>query len=189
MRNHVLDNRDLKVVDHLREHLTEAEQFSIVSAYFSIYGYDLLADELARVENTRFLFGDPSSVDDLDPGQKDAKAFRLTEKGLVPNQTLLQKPLALKCAEWVKSNAVAIRSIRQSNFLHGKMYLTGRRWRRRQFQLHEEAASAAVTGRTSRSISPSPTTTSSPNFGSGSTISVDGRKSDLRRQATGVGRP
>ena len=124
MRNHVLDNRDLKVVDYLRAHLVDAEQFSIVSAYFSIYGYDLLADMLARVGDTRFLFGDPSSVDDLDPGQKDAKAFRLTEKGLVPSQTLLQKPLALKCAEWVKSDAVAIRSVRQSNFLHGKMYLT-----------------------------------------------------------------
>ena len=124
MRNHVLDNRDLKVVDYLRAHLVDAEQFSIVSAYFSIYGYDLLADMLARVADTRFLFGDPSSVDDLDPGQKDAKAFRLTENGLIPTQTLLQKPLALKCAEWVKSDAVAVRSVRQSNFLHGKMYLT-----------------------------------------------------------------
>ena len=76
MRNHVLDNRDLKVVDYLRAHLVDAEQFSIVSAYFSIYGYDLLADMLARVGDTRFLFGDPSSVDDLDPGQKDAKAFQ-----------------------------------------------------------------------------------------------------------------
>ena len=123
-RTHVLDNRDLKVVDYLRSRLGSAEQFRIVSAYFSIYGYELLADELARIGETRFLFGDPSSVDDLDPGDKDAKAFRLTENGLVPNQTLTQKPLALKCAAWVKSDDVAIRSIRQSNFLHGKMYLT-----------------------------------------------------------------
>ena len=120
----MLDNRDLKVVDYLRSRLASAEQFRIVSAYFSIYGYELLADELARIGETRFLFGDPSFVDDLDPGDKDAKAFRLTENGLVPNQTLIQKPLALKCAEWVKSDSVAIRSIRQSNFLHGKMYLT-----------------------------------------------------------------
>ena len=123
-RTHVLDNRDLKVVDFLRAELASAEQFRIVSAYFSIYGYELLADELARIGETRFLFGDPSSVDDLDPGDKDAKAFRLSEKGLVPNQTLVQKSLALKCAAWVKSDSVAIRSIRQSNFLHGKMYLT-----------------------------------------------------------------
>ena len=106
MRNHVLDNRDLKVVDYLRAHLVDAQQFSIVSAYFSIYGYDLLAGVLPSVGDTRFLIGDPSSVDDLDPGEKDAKAFRLTEGALVPNKTLVRKPLAPNRAEWVKSNAV-----------------------------------------------------------------------------------
>lgn len=124
MRRHVLDNRDLKVVDYLRGRLGDADQFSIVSAYFSIYGYDLLADRLARVGETRFLFGDPSSVDDLTTGEKETKAFRLTENGLLPTQALQQKPLARQCAEWVGSDAVAIRSVRQSNFLHGKMYLT-----------------------------------------------------------------
>ena len=124
-RDHVLDNRDRKVVDYLRAHLADAERLRIVSAYFSIYGYDLLADMLDQVGETRFLFGDPSSVDDLDPGEKEAKAFGLTEKGLVPNQTLSQKPLAMRCAEWVNSNGVAVRSVRQSNFLHGKMYLPG----------------------------------------------------------------
>ena len=32
MRNHVLDNRDLKVVDYLRAHLVDAEQFNFNSA-------------------------------------------------------------------------------------------------------------------------------------------------------------
>ncbi len=123
MRNHVLDNRDFTVVDYLRDRLDDADEFSIVSAYFSIYGYDLLASHLARVPKTRFLFGDPSSVDDLTPGEKDVKAFSLTERGLVPQQALKQKPLARKCGEWVKSNTVDVRSVRQSNFLHGKMYL------------------------------------------------------------------
>ncbi len=126
MRNHVLDNRECKVVDYLRSHLADADKFSIVSAYFSIYGFELLADKLAHVHETRFLFGDPSSVDDLDPGLKDAKAFDFTERGLVPKQALRQKPLAMQCSEWVKSSAVAVRSVRRSNFLHGKMYLTAR---------------------------------------------------------------
>ena len=124
MRDHVLDNRDLTVVDYLRHHLGDADRLSIVSAYFSVYGYDLLADRLAGVDETRFLFGDPSSVDDLTTGEKEAKAFRLTENGLLPRQTLRQKPLARRCADWVQSDAVAVRSVKQSNFLHGKMYLT-----------------------------------------------------------------
>ena len=124
-RDHVLDNRERTVVDYLRECLADAEAFCIVSAYFSIYGYELLADRMACIGDTRFLFGDPSSVDDLDPGRRDAKSFDLTERGLVPNLVLTQKALALECADWVKSNRVAVRSVRQSNFLHGKMYLTG----------------------------------------------------------------
>ena len=122
--SHVLDNRDRKVVDYLRKHLTDAEAFSIVSAYFSIYGYGLLADELDRIPHTRFLFGDPSSVDDLDPGEKQGKSYTLTDSALVPNHVLAQKYLARRCAEWVDSEAVAVRSVKQANFLHGKMYLT-----------------------------------------------------------------
>ncbi len=123
MRNHMLDNRDFTVVEYLREHLADVGKFSIVSAYFSIYGYELLADKLTHEKETRFLFGDPSSVDDLTPGEKDAKAFTLTERGLHPKQTLTQKHLAAQCARWLQSDAVAVRSVKQSNFLHGKMYL------------------------------------------------------------------
>ena len=99
MSNSVLDNRGHTLVGYLRERLADADSFSIVSAYFSVYGYDLLADALAGARETRFLFGDPSSVDDLTPGEKEAKAFNLTERGLVPQQTLRQKPLARKCVE------------------------------------------------------------------------------------------
>ena len=123
---HILDNRSSAVVDYLRRRLAGAGALRLVSAYFSIYGYELLAEELARVGSVRFLFGDPTSVDDLDPGPKDPKSFELTERGLVPNHTLAQKYLARMCEEWVGSDAVAIRTVSRSNFLHGKMYLTER---------------------------------------------------------------
>ncbi len=120
----ILDNRQRKVVDFLRERLPRAETFRLVSAYFSIYGYELLAQELENVGDVRFLFGDPGSVGEVDPGEKEPKSYDLTEQGLVPNHTLRQKPLARQCADWVGSDRVAIRSISQSNFLHGKLYLT-----------------------------------------------------------------
>ncbi len=122
---HVIDNKSATVAEHLRQHLSGADAFHFVSAYFSIYGYELLADDLDNIGNVRFLFGDPASVEDLDPGSKDPKSFEVTEKGLVPNHTLQQKYLAKRCAKWVSGEAVSIRSIRQSNFLHGKMYLAG----------------------------------------------------------------
>ena len=123
--NRIIDNETSTVVEYLRRNLCDAEALHFVSAYFSIYGYGLVADELDRVDEVRFLFGDPTSVEDIDPGSKDPKAFELTERGLIPNHTLSQKHVAKRCAEWVKSDSVSIRSISQSNFLHGKMYLTG----------------------------------------------------------------
>ena len=122
---HIIDNEQATVADHLRRHLGDADAFDFVSAYFSIYGYELLMDELDRIGEARFLFGDPASVEDLDPGSKDPKSFTVTEKGLAPNHTMIQKYLAKRCAEWVRRDSVAIRSVSQSNFLHGKMYLAG----------------------------------------------------------------
>ena len=85
----------------------------------------MLMNELDSIEEVRFLFGDPASVEDLDPGSKEPKSFAVTEKGLTPTHTLQQKYLAKRCAKWVKQEFVYIRSVRQANFLHGKMYLIG----------------------------------------------------------------
>lgn len=124
MPKHILDNRQHRVVDYLRQHLPEAEVLKLVSAYFSIYGYDLLEKELNKIKDVRFLFGDPTSVGEVDPGEKAQKSFNLTEQGLSPTHQLEQKHIARKCEKWVKSEKVQIRSIKKSNFLHGKMYLT-----------------------------------------------------------------
>lgn len=119
----VLDNQTNKVADYINRHLNGAKSFSVVSAYFTIHGYGLLSDNLKNLEDVRFLFGDPDSLDDLDPGKKEEKRFEIREGGLHPTFTLNQKPLARECWEWVSKESVQIRSVSQSNFLHGKMYL------------------------------------------------------------------
>ena len=123
--HHIIDNQQATVAERLRRHLGDAHAFDFVSAYFSIYGYELLMNELDSIDEVRFLFGDPTSVEDLDPGAKDPKSFAVTEKGLTPNHTMLQRYLAKRCADWVRRESVAIRSVSQTNFLHGKMYLAG----------------------------------------------------------------
>ena len=124
LQSHILDNQAVTVGDHLRSNLRGADAFDLASAYFTIYGYELLAEELERVGSVRFLFGDPTSVEDLDPSETEPKSFELTERGLEPNHTLQQKALAKQCAEWVRRDTVAVRSVSRANFLHGKMYLT-----------------------------------------------------------------
>ena len=105
--------------DYLRRNLCGADAFDLASAYFTIYGYELLAEELDGVGSVRFLFGEPNSVEDLDPGEDEPESFELTERGLEPNHTLQQKALAKRCAEWVNRDTVAVRSISRANFLHG----------------------------------------------------------------------
>ncbi|MGQ4810330.1 RNA polymerase-associated protein RapA [Candidatus Entotheonellaceae bacterium PAL068K] len=126
MENHplILDNYSRTVADYLHQSLPDTEVFRLVSAYFSIYGYEILQHELSGIKEVRFLFGDPASVGELDPGRKAPKSFDLSENGLAPNHELQQKHLARQCASWIKSRRVNIRSISQANFLHGKMYLT-----------------------------------------------------------------
>ena len=123
---YILDNRHNTVAEYLRKHLPASDVLRLVSAYFSIYGYETLQNELNKLEDVRFLFGDPGSVGELDPGEKVPKAFELTESGLSPSHALQQKFLARQCAEWAGKERVRIRSVAKSNFLHGKMYLTDR---------------------------------------------------------------
>ena len=120
----ILDNETATVADRLRRHLRDADGFDFVSAYFTIHGYALLADELDRLGAARFLFGDPASVAQMAPGDKEPRPFDFTEAGLAPHHTLRQRHLARRCAAWMSQDRVAVRSIRQPNFLHGKMYLS-----------------------------------------------------------------
>ena len=118
-----MDNRDRAVVDYLRGRLRDADLFRVVSAFFTIYGFELLEDVLGGVGETRFLFGDPTSVDELDPAEKERRSFGVTDAGLVPGVVLRQKFLARRCAEWIGRDSVGVRAVGRAGFLHGKMYL------------------------------------------------------------------
>ncbi len=100
----ILDNRSRTVAEYLHHSLPAAAVFRLVSASFSIYGYELLQHELSGLKDVRFLFGDPASVGALDPGGKTPKSFDLSEKGLTPNHELQQKHLAQQCATCCKTN-------------------------------------------------------------------------------------
>ena len=108
------------VADFLQDKIQDGSALSIVSAYFTIYAFDKLRDELTSIKGLRFLFGEPSFIH-IDPEKTESKAFQLTESGLKLQNYLPQKEIARACAEWIEEK-VKIRSVRKSNFLHGKMY-------------------------------------------------------------------
>lgn len=109
------------VAAFLKEHIAEGSTLSVVSAYFTIYAYEALAAELDAIGGMRFLFGEPRFVTTLDPEKAESKAFRIEDEGLALGNRLYQKEAAHRCAEWIREKA-EIRSIRESNLLHGKLY-------------------------------------------------------------------
>ena len=109
------------VGEFLGEKIQAGSAVSIVSAYFTIYAYAALQDKLDGIEHLRFLFGEPRFVSGLDPGKTDKKAYTLEDNGLKLANRLEQSAVARACADWIRQK-VEIRSIRQANLLHGKMY-------------------------------------------------------------------
>lgn len=110
-----------KVADFLIEKIDAGSQLSIVSAYFTIYAYEALSAELDQIDQLNFLFGEPRFIASLDPEKTDKKSFKIEDEGLELANRLQQKEIARRCAEWIR-NKVEIRSVRQANLLHGKLY-------------------------------------------------------------------
>ena len=100
---YMIDNRDETVAEHLRRSLSNADYLRMVSAYFSIYGFELLQPELENLNHTRFLYGEPTSISSVDPGKQEPKSFDLTEDGLRPDHILNQKFLAKQCSDWIET--------------------------------------------------------------------------------------
>jgi SNF2 family DNA or RNA helicase len=110
-----------KVADFLADKTTKQSELSVVSAYFTIYAYEALSKELDQIDHLNFLFGEPRFIASLDPEKTNKKAFQIEDEGLELANRLRQKEVAGRCAEWIR-NKVNIRSVRQANLLHGKLY-------------------------------------------------------------------
>jgi len=122
MTSAIKDNRSRgKVGDFLKDCIKDGSTLSFVSAYFTIYAYDKLKDQLGRIDHLNFLFGEPRFVKNLDPDRTDKKAFSIVNEKLALGNQLQQKCLAKECYDWI-TDKVDIRTIKQANLLHGKMY-------------------------------------------------------------------
>ena len=109
------------VADFLRAKIQSGSRLSVVSAYFTIYAYDALRENLDKIDHLDFLFGEPRFITSLDPDKTETKAFILDGNGLQLANHLEQKRVARDCAEWIRQK-VDIRSVRHAQLLHGKMY-------------------------------------------------------------------
>ena len=118
----IRDNRHRGSVGaFLKSEIENGSSLSVVSAYFTINAYHALKGSLDKIDGLRFLFSEPNFISSIDPEKTDEKIFKIVDAGLKLHNQLQQRPIAKACAEWIKEK-VEIRSTRQSNLLHGKMY-------------------------------------------------------------------
>lgn len=105
----------------LQDKILPGSALSVVSAYFTIYAFEALQEQLESINSMRFLFGEPRFVTSLDPGQANTQAFKIQDEGLQLAHQLTQKQVAQECARWI-AEKVQIKSVKQASLLHGKMY-------------------------------------------------------------------
>ena len=109
------------VGDFLKTKIQADTKLSFVSAYFTIYAYAALKNELDTIQKLRFLFGEPRFIRSLDPEGAGEKSFKIENDAIELANQLRQKCIAKECADWIQ-NKVDIKSIKQTNLLHAKMY-------------------------------------------------------------------
>jgi len=120
----IRDNKNRgSVGQFLRENIKSDSDLSIVSAYFTIYAYSHLKNELDSISKLKFLFGEPTFIKALDPTKVNKRDFKIEDdKIVIPLESrLTQKAIAKECSEWIQQK-VEIKSMVKPNFLHGKMY-------------------------------------------------------------------
>ena len=73
----IIDNRSVLLGDDLKKEIKEGSKLRIAAAYFSIYAYQALKDELEKVDSLKFIFTTPTFVQDKikDSFHKEIREF------------------------------------------------------------------------------------------------------------------
>ncbi len=120
----IRDNKNRgSVGKFLMENIKPQSNLAVVSAYFTIYAYNRLKNELDDIKHLNFLFGEPTFIKSLDLAKTNKRDFKIEDdKIVIPIENrLTQKAVAKDCSQWIRQK-VDIKSMVKPNFLHGKMY-------------------------------------------------------------------
>lgn len=111
-----------KVGKFLIDNIEHNSNLSFVTAYFTIYAYDKLKEQLDGVNGLRLLFGEPRFIKNVS-SITEAKNYKIEDEKLVipVKNRLKQNKIAKNCAEWIREK-VQVKSMVRPDFLHGKLY-------------------------------------------------------------------
>lgn len=116
-----------KVIQENFDKYSDKSKLKIVSAYFTIYAFYALKEELKnKVSEVKFILGEPSSVENLGLKNKRFKIFKIQDENIAIDNILQQNQVAKECYEWLKQSNIEIRTApkkdNKKTLIHGKMY-------------------------------------------------------------------
>lgn len=123
----LIDNVSELLKDDLKIEIQKNSRISIASAYFSIYAFQELKDQLKDIDELRFIFTSPTFVKQNELAQKSEKrefyiprisrekSLYGTEFEVKLRNELTQKAIAKECAEWIKKKVIFKSNITNEN--------------------------------------------------------------------------
>ncbi|MDY4919503.1 MAG: helicase-related protein [Phascolarctobacterium sp.] len=121
----IIDNVNEKLIDDLSCEIKKGSRLSIAAAYFSIYAYEALKKELSNIDELRFIFTDPTFIQNED-SKKEKREFFIPklsrERGIYGTEfevklrnELNQKAIAKECASWLRQKATIKSNVGNKN--------------------------------------------------------------------------
>ncbi|MBU1976754.1 MAG: DEAD/DEAH box helicase family protein [Nanoarchaeota archaeon] len=124
----ILDNKKNKVVDALKSGISKGAKISTISAYFTIYAYNALKDQLKNIDEFRFLFVEPTFIKEKEERREfyirrleREKRLSGTEFEIRLKNELTQSKIAKECADWIRDKA-DFRSLKKSDKFSSKLF-------------------------------------------------------------------
>ncbi|MCE7699822.1 MAG: SNF2-related protein, partial [Methanobacterium paludis] len=115
------------VYGELQENLKKGSKLSIISAYFTMYAYYELRNELDKIDDMRFIFTKPTFVERDNEQYREYYIDKNNEKDILGNEfeiklrnELKQGHIAKACAEWLKNKA-EVKSFKKPNAAQPRM--------------------------------------------------------------------
>ncbi|MGG3435064.1 helicase-related protein [Heyndrickxia coagulans] len=104
MSKGIIDNKQTGLVGTvLKENITKGSKISIAAAHFTLYAFVELKKELSNIDEFRFVFTEPSFVENSS-GESEASLFGVKEEQKY-KVDLTQSYVAMELANWIKKKA------------------------------------------------------------------------------------
>lgn len=104
MSKGIIDNKQSGIVgDILKENIEQGSKISIAAAHFTLYAFVELKKELSHIDEFRFIFTEPSFVEDSN-GHNEVSLYGVREEQTY-KADLTQSYLAKELTKWLKKKA------------------------------------------------------------------------------------